>query len=261
MWTRGGILIFAGALAVLSFAGTIALHEVAAQQSTSGPTPCDTSEECSLSQKYCAGGDGTPGAPVTGRCNVPPPIWNVNALSNPAGFHQDASINLSGQAAFGGYDLDGTGIAITSPSFYSTKAQIGFGSTDPGNNGLSISGNLNVGGCFGPVYVGKTNSTYNGSRGGYRNVHGYCAAQFPGSHTCSTAEMLNSVACQIPLPMDNSFVWMNNGAPALPVQTNDCVGWMTDAIGNSGVAWQFTSTGGTGWAKNCTNTYAFSCCR
>lgn len=259
MQMTGGKIVSVGAVVVLSFLGAIALREVAAQQTASGPTSCDVSDDCSASQ-YCAGGNPDTSA-KEGRCNVPPPIWNVNALSNPAGFHQDASINLAGKAAFGGFNLDPT-ILVTTPSLFAAKAQIGYGSTIPDDNGLSVKGNLNVGGCFGPVFKGTTPPVgYDGGRGGYRNVHGYCNALFSGSHVCSTAEILNSVACQRDMPADNSFAWINNGAPALPVQTNDCIGWTTAAIGNSGVAWQFTSAGGIGWAKNCANTYAFACCR
>lgn len=54
---------------------------------------------------------------------------------------------VRGNVALGGYDPDST-ITLTTPSFFAAKAQIGFESTDPGANGLSVSGNITAGGAI-----------------------------------------------------------------------------------------------------------------
>lgn len=253
MQIRGGIIVSGGAIVILAFFGAVALHEVAAQQG-GGPAPCDTSAECPVSQ-YCAGGNPSTQPAKEGRCNVPPPIWNVNALANPAGFHQNASINLSGQAAFGGYNLDGTGIAVSTPSLYSTKVQIGFGSTDPGTNGLSVSGNLNVAGCFGPIYKQGSSSTSNGSAGGYTGANAQCPS---GMHVCAVEEILNSINCGTALPAGGSY-WVNGGPPGYTAPANDCIGWTSNASGNLGRFWDFGQQAGQ--LTICSSALPFACCQ
>jgi len=157
------------------------------------------------------------------------------------------------------------------------------------------SGDLSVGGCFGPVFVGVSNARYPDdfgpipvppggmANGGYENVNAACDATpgLEGSHVCTAQEMLNSLNCGwlwdnpgvykpiIPVS-DLEFYRFSHGAPALPTQTNDCVGWHSHAQTNDSAVWQFPSgpqDGGTGWALPCstdlpfTFNYKFACCK
>lgn len=60
---------------------------------------------------------------------------------------------VRGNVALGGYNPDST-ITLTTPSLYAGKAQIGIGSSDPGANGLSVSGNITSGGKIQGDFVG-----------------------------------------------------------------------------------------------------------
>lgn len=153
------------------------------------------------------------------------------------------------------------------------------------------SGNASSSGCFGPVFIGTTASTYpvnflpdyNGEVG-YLAVDLACKDEVDSeSHVCTMQEILNSINCgwlwedpdtkntlkdfvatardKEPYP----FFRIKVGAPALPVQTNDCAGWESQDVVNSSAVWQFDDDGGTGWALPCSNTaysnYGFACCK
>lgn len=139
-------------------------------------------------------------------------------------------------------------------------------------DGLEVNGKITASGCFGPVFTGVTTVKVDGAlvdeavvdKGiGYIDANAICQTQYSGSHVCTNSEMLNSISCGVVFPVDDSDAWIFNGAPSLPVQTNDCNGWTVNGAGDNGVAWQFTvaGKGGIGWAMTCDNKFAFACCK
>lgn len=129
---------------------------------------------------------------------------------------------------------------------------------------VSASGNLNAKKCFGPMLRGRTALGYTGSVGGYVSANSRCNATFPGSHVCTTAEVLNSINCGA---FDdaglttNADMWVSNLAPSLPVPTNDCVGWTSDSSDWRGIKWRLnTTTGGAAYAEKCSIAFPFACC-
>ena len=150
-------------------------------------------------------------------------------------------------------------------------------------------GNLSVGGCLGPVVVGATTGTVNGNlngatapNDGYRGVDGLCnTGEFIGSHQCTTNEVLTSIHCgaiwtdgakmtlrgAIPAGAQE-YVWISNGAPSLPTPTNDCYGWTQTGsfniggqpVQSQGIAWNFSVTGGGGYARPCNERNRVLCC-
>lgn len=142
---------------------------------------------------------------------------------------------------------------------------------------MQAMGNIDADGCFGPVFVGRTTASSQGNVGtdgvesGYRRANALCDAAITGSHVCSTAEILESVKCEVPAivtpgtpwPADsNSDAWIQDGPPGFTAPANDCGGWKSAAPNNLGRRWRFNSTtGGDGALTTCQQYIRFACCK
>ncbi|MDO8505710.1 MAG: hypothetical protein Q7S48_03990 [bacterium] len=177
--------------------------------------------------------------------------------------------------AVGGLATSGTTTPGMVPKF-TGAATLGNSIISENGSTIKVGGAITATGCFGPVFVGKTGALYTGnfpSTGGfegYRAGHNICAVDYeatgltPAAHMCSAGEILNSISCNSAFALwATGFAWVASGAPSLPTQTNDCLGWTysdSDPIYN-GVTWEFDGNGGRGWAQSCTASYPIACCR
>ncbi|MDO8599336.1 MAG: hypothetical protein Q7S02_04460 [bacterium] len=132
---------------------------------------------------------------------------------------------------------------------------------------LNASGTVTSRGCFGPVFRGKTDASYQGnvvagSSGGYVLANGMCPGAF--QHVCTTAEVLNSINCgalATTAVITDTDMWISNLAPSLPVPTNDCIGWTSSSPDWRGIKWRLnTATGGAAYAEKCNKDLPFACC-
>jgi hypothetical protein len=141
-----------------------------------------------------------------------------------------------------------------------------------GENNLTVTsqGDVNSKRCFGPVYVGQTAASYTGNLNGAVNV-GYddanvlCAGSVPGSHVCTTGEILETIKCnRASLPVTDQ-AWISNGPPGYTARANDCVGWTSTSPSGPtivyGAIWAFDANGGVGWVTTCNQSLKFSCCK
>ncbi len=137
--------------------------------------------------------------------------------------------------------------------FDNNNSRVGIGTTTP-NKLLSVVGDLEVTGCFGPVYSATSTSAYNGGAAtDYATANGYCST---GSHVCSEAELMNSLACGTNLPSSGSY-WINAGSTS--DEANDCSGWNTSSSNNYGTFWNFSS--GNSMITVCSNSIPYACCK
>lgn len=121
-------------------------------------------------------------------------------------------------------------------------------------------GNINAPGCFGPVYVGFSAESTGGA-GGYAGANALCDAAEPGSHVCTTKEILNSINCGSglePAP-PIGYAWISNGPPGYTAPANDCQGWNSGLSTNLGDLWRFDQNKGV--AATCNVVRPFACCR
>ncbi|TAL20664.1 hypothetical protein EPN90_00320 [Patescibacteria group bacterium] len=118
--------------------------------------------------------------------------------------------------------------------------------------------------------VGKydhlTASTYNGNlngtAAGYSALTGtnstICGA---GSHICTPDELLATTRCGGTLPASGN-VWVANGPPGFTSPAaNDCSGFTTAAAGSYGAYWEFSASGGRGFATTCDQGLKIACCK
>ncbi len=125
-------------------------------------------------------------------------------------------------------------------------------------------GDLDAGGCFGRTYIGQTTGTYNGARGGYDDANALCDTEFPGSHICTTQEILETIKCnKVSLPTTGQS-WISNGPPGYTARANDCVGWTSTSPSGAttvyGAIWAWDANGGVGWVTTCNMSLKFACC-
>ncbi len=143
-----------------------------------------------------------------------------------------------------------------------------------GDNNVTVTaaGDINSRRCFGPVYVGQTAATYTGDLNGAANV-GYddanalCNTAIPGSHVCTTAEILETIKCNRASLPTTGMAWISSGPPGYTARANDCVGWTStspspvDGSTVYGAIWAFDANGGIGWVTTCNMTLKFACCK
>ncbi|MFC1639127.1 hypothetical protein ACFL26_02565 [Patescibacteria group bacterium] len=133
-------------------------------------------------------------------------------------------------------------------------------------------GDVNADGCFGAVFVGLTSSTFRPtSISGYYGANTKCDIDHPGSHVCTTQEMLESLQCSEPgdpfrSVADGSEAWINAGPPGYTADANDCRGWtVTPADSNTAYVrfWIFNlASGGKGTSASCNAMdKRFACCK
>lgn len=122
-------------------------------------------------------------------------------------------------------------------------------------------------------FVGVTDNTYTGDNNGnpgYAYAHNQCkngAGPLYGSHVCSAAEILNSIASSSTVPVD--VVWIFNGPPGFTASANDCNARRVavEIIGVNkqyGTYWEGTGLGsenGSGFLGYCTLSLKFACCK
>ena len=123
------------------------------------------------------------------------------------------------------------------------------------------------------VYRGKTVGTYNGNNSGnqgYTYANGLCAPVYAGSHVCSPAEMLNTIAAGGTMP--STDVWIFSGPPGYTASANDCNArtintQMTGPNKNYGTYWEGTATdpvntpNGRGLLLTCEYSISLACCK
>lgn len=135
-----------------------------------------------------------------------------------------------------------------------------------GNNCYEVANNLSS------IFVGLTSLTYRGdfatgSYRGYVAANKICQAQYPGSHFCTTDEILNTINVKesdlATLFVGGSYGWLAEGPPGFTANANDCVGWTSSSsINTYGPFWIFnTSTGGEGYLSPCGQQRNLNCCK
>lgn len=117
------------------------------------------------------------------------------------------------------------------------------------------------------VYVGATASTYNGNNNdnpGYDYAHALCETEYPGSHVCTSEDMLSTVKWGSLFPSSN--VWVFSGPPGYTASANDCNG--RNGISSSGTDygayWEGLGTTfpkGRGLLINCNQSLKIACCK
>jgi hypothetical protein len=114
----------------------------------------------------------------------------------------------------------------------------------------------------GGEYVGVTTATANGNNTGYAGAHAICVAQYPGSHVCSGAEILNSIVKGKYVTAAAGTYWIFNGPPAYTAQANDCNGRTSAASNVYGAIWVVGGAPqGYGMLTGCNNSNSFVCCK
>lgn len=121
------------------------------------------------------------------------------------------------------------------------------------------------------LYAGLTGSMYNGSFAsgsdiGYQAANDLCNIAWSGSHMCSTAEILNTIAVNLSLLPASGTAWIANGPPGYLANANDCIGHTSSAASDIGSFWNFAqisskTTGGAGWLIACSNSKYIACCK
>lgn len=192
--------------------------------------------------------------------------------------------------AFNAKYLDGYGVSLTPTNtnyipVADSDGGFTFGNVTTTGN-LSVSGTINAGqicdangeNChevannLSAIFVGLTSATKNGdfttgSYRGYVAANKICQAQYPGSHFCTTDEILNTISAKeselATLFVGGSYGWLAEGPPGYTANANDCVGWTSSSSVNTyGPFWIFnTSTGGEGYLSPCGQQRNLSCCK
>lgn len=120
-----------------------------------------------------------------------------------------------------------------------------------------------AGSCNRGIYVGVTNSSYNGSNvGGYTGGDSKCNADHPGSHMCSQYEILNSTHCtNVNI---SSGGWYSTGIRttylegATNYEQSDCKGWTKSDASYMGNSWD--ASGKFPAMGMCSGTAKIMCC-
>ena len=139
--------------------------------------------------------------------------------------------------------------------FDNTNTRFGVGTTTP-NKTMSVAGDLEVTGCFGPIYSSTSTASYVGDVGGlpgYTNANATCAAD---EHICSEAEIMNTMACSASLPNSGSY-WINGGSAS--DVANDCSGWNASSSSAYGSFWNFDDN--SSMLTVCSNSLPYACCK
>lgn len=99
-----------------------------------------------------------------------------------------------------------------------------------------------------------------GNQGGYTGANARCEGVYPGSHVCTSAEMLNTIntghTADIP---STTGIWISSGPPAYFANVNDCLGWTDNA--SYGTIWIKSTADGYGSIGLCGSTYPVACCK
>ncbi len=127
--------------------------------------------------------------------------------------------------------------------------------------------------CFGGMYVGLTQSTYNGrvdeaaGGGGYAKANEKCGADQSGAHVCSEEEIIRTIICNPTKLPSSGSAWINRGTPGYTsLLSNDCNGWTETGDSYRGGTWLFNNKGGYGLLAACKGVPVvtkkkFACCK
>jgi len=101
---------------------------------------------------------------------------------------------------------------------------------------------------------------------GYQAANAICNATFPGSHMCTSDDIINIIATRNISYFDSLVVqglhggWIAEGAPGYTAPM-DCRGWTKDDHTYWGAVWIFESNGGgRGLLSYCDYSWPIACC-
>lgn len=167
---------------------------------------------------------------------------------------------------FASLDVKGTGI-LTTAFKMPTGAQAGYTLTSDASGVASWQPGIgSIDECTGGKFHHVAGTSYNGSGiGGYTAAAAKCqlGAGNAGTHMCTSEEILRTIVCT-PASITGltSSGWINNGPPGFTSPaSNDCAGWTSSASNVFGDFWQFSSTGGKGFATGCNISQPIICCK
>lgn len=113
------------------------------------------------------------------------------------------------------------------------------------------------------LFVGATADLKNGNVGGYDTANALCVAAHPGSHICTSDEMINSYNHAVsgsPILTATGTLWINNGPPGyVKYVINDCKGWTSNVSTIFGSIWKFDVE--AAFVTPCNQTIQFACCQ
>jgi len=123
--------------------------------------------------------------------------------------------------------------------------------------------------CFGAMYVGKTDTLYNGKvnkvnkeDGGYVDANTACAAKVANSHVCSVEEMFRTIICNVSSIPSTGAGWVAKGPPGYTQSlSNDCRGWTRNTPVFFGGLWFLNAKGGYATLDTCDDKVSFLCCK
>ncbi|MCX6800438.1 MAG: hypothetical protein NT091_04815, partial [Candidatus Falkowbacteria bacterium] len=139
-----------------------------------------------------------------------------------------------------------------------TNGNVGIGTTTPSQKlvvagNAIVTGNLQVNGCFGPMYTATSTNPYDGN-----DINGYDGTNpcGTGAHVCLETEILNTMACSATMPASGAY-WINGGLANSTA--NDCSGWKSQSASVFGKFWD--STNKKSMLTVCSNNLPYACCR
>lgn len=159
------------------------------------------------------------------------------------------------------------------------NAQVAINTQDPltyalnVNGDTNVTGNLTIGGGITVAgdksgltakYVGLTASV-DGNFGGYSKAAESCDGSFPGSHVCTSQEVISSYERNL-MGAVTGMAWVNNGAPGYSkTLSNDCSGWSTNDIATYGSVINFDRPSpflsDSFYIQPCEFSFPFACCQ
>jgi hypothetical protein len=159
---------------------------------------------------------------------------------------------------------------------------IGIGTAPDASYGLTVSGQINAstgvcinsvcktdwtggggGGSGVGILMDVTTNSYDGNQTSYLIANDLCNAKVTGSHICSSAEIMNSIASNTgTITTYTGEAWIQDGPPGYTASANDCQGWSQKGGTHLGRYWSFNpATGGKGFLTTCNVTLPFACCK
>ena len=117
-----------------------------------------------------------------------------------------------------------------------------------------------------PMFINYTNvkttgNIVNGSLVGYAAGTAICNSEIPGSHMCTTDEVIEVLNLGVYENFTATFR-VSEGPPGYTANADDCGGWKSDSISFLGAIWVGNSiNGGSGALVSCSAERAIGCCK
>jgi len=109
--------------------------------------------------------------------------------------------------------------------------------------------------------VKTTGNIVNGSLVGYAAGTAICNSEIPGSHMCTTDEVIEVLNLGVYENFTATFR-VSEGPPGYTANADDCGGWKSDSISFLGAIWVGNSiNGGSGALVSCSAERAIGCCK